>query len=155
MRTFHCRDRGFEYRWGHECSCLVFVVFRVGSCLCDEPITHSEESYRRRVFAFLILCHLETSTTGGLRPSCAVGPLEKTVHKYLPTYLPSHLPAYVTKSFTKESIWGTNSFAVIKNTALHETQLLNTWFAKPDTSPYTQPQNSNPRFQIQLLWHKF
>ena len=37
--------RGFEPRWGHGSSFLVFVVRCVGSGLCDELISRSEESY--------------------------------------------------------------------------------------------------------------
>jgi hypothetical protein len=36
-----CWDRGFESRWGHGCSSLVFVVCCVGSSLCDGLITRS------------------------------------------------------------------------------------------------------------------
>ena len=46
-----CRDYGFDSRLGHGCSSLVFVVCFVGSGLCDELITRSEESYRRCVCA--------------------------------------------------------------------------------------------------------
>ena len=38
-------DRGFESRWGHECSSLVFVCCE-SSCLWHELITLSGECYR-------------------------------------------------------------------------------------------------------------
>jgi len=47
-----CRDYGFNSRWGS----LVFVVCCVGSRLCDELITRSEETYR----PCLCVCGLET-----------------------------------------------------------------------------------------------
>jgi hypothetical protein len=40
LRPLDCWDRG------HGCSSLVFAVCCVGSGLCDELITRSEESYR-------------------------------------------------------------------------------------------------------------
>jgi len=39
-------DGGFEFRRGHGCSSLAFVVRCVGSGLCHELITDSEESCR-------------------------------------------------------------------------------------------------------------
>jgi len=41
-----CWDLGFESRGGHEYSSHVFVVFCVGSGLCDGLIARSEQSYR-------------------------------------------------------------------------------------------------------------
>jgi hypothetical protein len=46
LRPLDCWDRGFEFRCGHEYLSLVFVVYCVGSDLCYELITCSEESYR-------------------------------------------------------------------------------------------------------------
>ena len=54
-------DRGFESRWRHGCSSLVFVVCCVCSGLCDELITRSGESYRLCLYVCLIVCDLETS----------------------------------------------------------------------------------------------
>jgi hypothetical protein len=41
-----CWDGGFESRWGHKCSSLVFVVCYAGSGPCAELHTRSEECYR-------------------------------------------------------------------------------------------------------------
>jgi hypothetical protein len=46
MQLLDCWDCRFELRRGHGCSSFVFVVCFVGSGLCDELITHSEESYQ-------------------------------------------------------------------------------------------------------------
>jgi len=46
LRPLDTWYRGFETRWGHGCCFLVFGVRCVGSGLCDEPISRSEESYR-------------------------------------------------------------------------------------------------------------
>jgi len=46
LRTLDYWDRGFESRWGHGCLSLLFVVYCVGSGVCDELITCPEESYR-------------------------------------------------------------------------------------------------------------
>ena len=59
-------NRGFESRWRHGCSSVVFVVCCVGSGLCDGLITRSEESYGVRVC--LILRDLGTSTMSRPRP---------------------------------------------------------------------------------------
>ena len=56
----------------------MFVVCCVGSGLCDELITRSEESYW--VCVSLIVRDLQTSKRGGLGPSWAVG-LQKTKDK--------------------------------------------------------------------------
>lgn len=45
LRQLDCCGRGFESHWGFGCSSVVFVVCCVGNSLCDELITHSEESY--------------------------------------------------------------------------------------------------------------
>jgi len=58
--------RGFESRWGHGCSCLVFIVCCVGRRLWDELITSSEESYR----VCVCVCVKETSTR---RPGSELG----------------------------------------------------------------------------------
>jgi hypothetical protein len=49
LRPLHCWDRGFEFPYGHEYFSLVFIVCCVGSDLCYELITCSEESYRVHV----------------------------------------------------------------------------------------------------------
>jgi hypothetical protein len=46
LRPLDCWKHGFESRWGHGCSSVVFVVCFVGSGLCEELITRSEEWYR-------------------------------------------------------------------------------------------------------------
>ena len=43
LRPLDCWDCGFESRWGHGCSSVVYCV---GSGLCHELITHLEESYQ-------------------------------------------------------------------------------------------------------------
>jgi hypothetical protein len=53
LKLLHRWNRGFEVRWGH-----VFVVCCVGSGVCDEPNTRSEESYR----VCVCVCDKETST---------------------------------------------------------------------------------------------
>jgi hypothetical protein len=68
LRPLDCWDCGFESRRGHGCSSFVFVVYFVGSGVCDELIAHSEEFWTVCVCvgmcAFvrvrLILCDIET-----------------------------------------------------------------------------------------------
>ena len=70
LRPLCCWDHGFEFHSGHGCSSLVFFVCFVGSGLCEELITRSEDSYCVcvsncvcvRARACLIVCDLETST---------------------------------------------------------------------------------------------
>jgi hypothetical protein len=69
---YHC-DRGFESHFGHGCSSLVFVVCCEGSGLCDELLTHSEESYQM----CLIVCDLETSIVRQPRPKLGCHAMEK------------------------------------------------------------------------------
>jgi len=57
----------------------IFVVCCVGSGVCDELITRSEESYRVYVCVCLIVGDLETSKRGGLAPILAVQP-QKLCH---------------------------------------------------------------------------
>jgi hypothetical protein len=45
LKPLDCWDHGFESRCGNGCCFLWFIVCRAGSGLCDELITHSEESY--------------------------------------------------------------------------------------------------------------
>jgi hypothetical protein len=45
LQLLDCGYRGFELGWSHGCSSVVFVVCCVGSGLCDELVTGSEESY--------------------------------------------------------------------------------------------------------------
>jgi hypothetical protein len=49
-------DGGFESLWRHRCLSLVFVVCCEVSDLCDELITHSEESNR----VCVCVCDIET-----------------------------------------------------------------------------------------------
>jgi hypothetical protein len=53
LRSLDCWDRGFESRWEHGCSSVVFAVCYVGCGLCDELITHSGWSYRECVCVFV------------------------------------------------------------------------------------------------------
>ena len=48
MQPLDCWDHGFQSCREHtrRFICVGFVVCCVGSGLCDEPITHSEEPYR-------------------------------------------------------------------------------------------------------------
>jgi hypothetical protein len=46
LRPLDCWDGVFKSHWKHGCSFLVFVVFGVGSVLCDGLFTRPEESYR-------------------------------------------------------------------------------------------------------------
>jgi hypothetical protein len=62
-------DGVFESRWGHGCSSLVFVVCCVGSGLCDELITGSEESNRLCVS----VSDIEISTVKRPRPEMGWG----------------------------------------------------------------------------------
>jgi hypothetical protein len=82
LQPLDCWDRGFESRWWHGCSSLVFVVCCVDSGLRDGLITRSEEPYQVfvRVRVCVCVCHclsvcdLETSTMRRARPelgSCA------------------------------------------------------------------------------------
>ena len=73
-------DRGFDSRWGHGCSSLVFFVCCVSSGLCGDLITRSEESYRVRVC--LIVCDLETSTTRRIGPDLDCSATEKTATEF-------------------------------------------------------------------------
>jgi hypothetical protein len=63
-----CWDRGFESRWRHACSSLVFVVHCVFSGLRDELITRSEEFCPVCVCLLVCVCELGTSRTRGSRP---------------------------------------------------------------------------------------
>ena len=45
LQPLACWDRGFESHWGHGCLSVVSVVFS-GRGLCNELLTHPEESYR-------------------------------------------------------------------------------------------------------------
>jgi hypothetical protein len=59
-------DRGFESCCGHGCSSLVFVACCVGSGVCDELVSHSEECYR--VCICVCVCDFEASTMRRPRP---------------------------------------------------------------------------------------
>lgn len=67
MTFFGCWDRRFESRSGHRCS-LVSLVCCVGSGLCYQVITRSEESYHICVF---LIMYLGTSTMR--QPRSALG----------------------------------------------------------------------------------
>ena len=59
-------------RWGHDCSSCVFIVCCVGSGLCDELITRSEESCR--------VCDQEMSTSVRPRPGLGCCAAEIKIH---------------------------------------------------------------------------
>ena len=48
--------RGFEHRLGQGYSFLVFFVRCVGSGLCDEPISLSEDSYQLCMYVCVCVC---------------------------------------------------------------------------------------------------
>jgi hypothetical protein len=62
-----CWDREFEFRRGHGCSSLVFVVCCVRCVLCEGLITCSEEPH----LMCMSVCDLETSTVRRLRPDAS------------------------------------------------------------------------------------
>jgi hypothetical protein len=73
-----CWDRGFECRWGHGYSSLVFVECCVGSGLCYKAITGSEESCR--VSVSLIVCDLKATTISRSRPDLGPYATERRVY---------------------------------------------------------------------------
>jgi hypothetical protein len=81
--SLDCWDHGFESRWGHGCSSLVFVLCCVGSRPCDELITRSEESLPHlaagRARVCVCVCDLPQQR-GNLDPSWAVVPQTKIVN---------------------------------------------------------------------------
>ena len=81
-----CWDRGFESHSGRGWSSIVFVVFCVGSGLCDGLITQSEELYRMCVCVCVCVCVLlceiwKHKQRDGLESSCAFAPkkLKRTI----------------------------------------------------------------------------
>jgi hypothetical protein len=84
-----------------------FVVCCVGSGVCDELITRTEESYRVRVCVCLIVCDIETPITRRPRPELgcrttgkenvirrvymAVCTLKRSFYEYVMTALTVHL----------------------------------------------------------------
>jgi len=56
LQTLDCWHRGFESRWGHGCSSLVFVVCFERSGLPEELIIHSEELYWIHVCVCVCVC---------------------------------------------------------------------------------------------------
>ena len=73
LRPLDCWNHGFESRLGHGCSSVVFVVCCVGSGLCDEPITRSEESYSVCVCNFVWYGNLKTMRSRPDLCCCATG----------------------------------------------------------------------------------
>ena len=67
----------------------MFVVFCIGSGLCDELIAGSEKSYRMCVCACVCVCvyNLETSTTKRTNDSLRPNPHKDYLLTYLLTYL--------------------------------------------------------------------
>jgi hypothetical protein len=75
LRPLIYRVRGYESRWGHGCSSLVFVVCCVGSGHCDGWM-RVQRSPNRCVC--LIVCDRESSQQwGGLGPSWVVAPQKR------------------------------------------------------------------------------
>jgi hypothetical protein len=60
MKQHTCLDFRFKSPGGHGCPPLVFVVCCVYSCLCNELITHSQESYQ--VCMCVCVCDMEILT---------------------------------------------------------------------------------------------
>jgi len=76
-------DRGFEFRWGHGCSSVVFVACCIGSGVCDE-LTIRSEAYHR------VWVMYETRQWGGLSPIWNVSP-NATTCSYELSWFPSWL----------------------------------------------------------------
>jgi len=88
-RPFAARllDRGLESSWKNGCLSLLFFVSCVGSGLCDELITHSEESYHVCVCVCLIVCDLEKSTMRRPRPELGCCAIKKNMGRLLHSLL--------------------------------------------------------------------
>jgi len=69
-------DHGFESRWVHICSYLVFVVCCVGSGLCDELIPHSGNIPR-----CVCVCLTNCVWTGNLNNEPVLAPVELLRHR--------------------------------------------------------------------------
>jgi len=144
LKPLDCWDRGFHSRWGHGCFVSLFVVCCVGSCLCDELITRSEESCR----VCVCVCVTETPTMRRLRPE--LGCCYRNRRLILSSQSSSVRPAacYWTLSLTpllcvfnsEQSI--AVLFLICKATcihrALHPQELRPTYFIK-NTSPSRDP----------------
>jgi len=85
LRRLDCWYCGFESRWGHECSAVVFLVV---SGHCDELITRSGKSYRVGVS----VCELETTTLR--RPSLELG-CWVTENTHTHTHTHTHIYIYI------------------------------------------------------------
>jgi len=59
LRPLYCWACGFEYRWGHGYSSVVFDGWCIGSGLFDELIIRSEESYRQCVCVCVFPCLIQ------------------------------------------------------------------------------------------------
>ena len=93
-------DRGFESRWEYDCLSLVFVVYCVGSGLCVELITHSDESYQ--VYLLRIVCDIETSSVRRPTPESGCCSTERNCALLLLNLqylLHCHITRYISSSF--------------------------------------------------------
>ena len=61
LQSIECRNRSFESRWGHDCSSILFVLYCVGTGLCDELVTRSEDCCRVCVCVCVWMCACELS----------------------------------------------------------------------------------------------
>jgi hypothetical protein len=75
LKLLYCRCCGFESCWGHRYQFLVLVVCCVGSDLCYQLNTRTEEYFRLCVCVFLnISVNKKPQDWGSLHPSWAVAP---------------------------------------------------------------------------------
>ena len=77
LRPLVCWDCGFESHRRHGCLLVVSVVFFSGRGLCDELITHPEESY---LLWCVAVCDLETSRMRRPWPALGRSATENTFH---------------------------------------------------------------------------
>ena len=114
LRLLDCWARGFESRWEYECSSLVFVVYCVGSGLCDELITYSYES--DQVHELRILCDLETSLVRWPTPKlgcCGTGRNFTLLLLNLQYVQHSHITRYISSNFARLKLSETPSTALL------------------------------------------
>jgi len=78
LHPLDCWDCGFESRWEHRYSSLVFAVICVCSVLRGGLITRLEDSYR----LCLIMCDLKTSTMRRPGPELGSCATDKSNHNF-------------------------------------------------------------------------